>query len=73
MKKTTALFGSNSFNSAASWAAKTLLGVIIKVGFFTFSITHAVVADFPVPVAPWSITFLSHFANRDVIFLIAFG
>jgi len=36
----------------ASWAASVLFGAITRVGRWSFSIIHAVVADLPVPVAP---------------------
>jgi hypothetical protein len=36
----------------ASWAASDLLGAITSVGFWTFSMTLAMVKVFPVPVTP---------------------
>ena len=36
----------------ASWAARVLLGAMTSVGRCTCSISQAVVADLPVPVAP---------------------
>jgi hypothetical protein len=36
----------------ASWAASVLFGAITSVGRWTRSISQAVVADLPVPVAP---------------------
>src|SRR5690606_7443192 len=35
-----------------NWAARALLGARIRVGFWTFSIVQAMVADLPEPVMP---------------------
>ncbi|CKP81706.1 Uncharacterised protein [Mycobacterium tuberculosis] len=48
--------GNISRSSFASWAANVLLGAITRVGRCRRSISHAVVADFPVPVAPSNTT-----------------
>jgi hypothetical protein len=51
--------GSISRNSLASWAASVLFGAITSVGRCSRSISQAVVADLPVPVAPSSTTSFS--------------
>src|SRR5579864_8443626 len=50
-----ALFGKNSRNSLHSCAASVLLWAMTSAGLPTFSIVHAIVAVFPVPVAPMSV------------------
>jgi hypothetical protein len=67
------LFGNSSRNSFASCAASVLFGAITRVGRCTFSTSHAVVADLPVPVAPSSTTFCSPDSMRRVRSAIAVG
>ena len=42
-------------NSLASWAASDLFGAMTRVGFWTFSMTLAMVNVLPVPVTPRSV------------------
>jgi hypothetical protein len=44
--------GKSSRISAESWAARDLLGSMIRVGRWTASIVQAMVAVFPLPVIP---------------------
>src|SRR5690606_24969063 len=60
-------------NSFASCAARVLLCDITRVGRCTCSMSHAVVADLPVPVAPSSTTSVSPALMRAVSSLIAAG
>ena len=53
------MFGSISRSSLASWAASVLFGAMTSVGRCSRSISQAVVADLPVPVAPSSTTSFS--------------
>src|SRR5699024_9045956 len=69
----TALFGRSSRNSFANWAARVLFGAITRVGRWTCSISHAAVADLPVPVAPSSTTSFSPAFRRSVSSAIAVG
>src|SRR5699024_4392916 len=69
----TALCGSSSRNSFASWAARVLFGAITRVGRWTCSTSHAAVADLPVPVAPSSTTSFSPAFRRSVSSAIAVG
>ena len=65
--------GSSSRNSLASWAARVLLGAMTSVGRCTCSISHAVVADLPVPVAPSRTTSCSPALIRAARSAIAAG
>jgi hypothetical protein len=56
MKYSTAFSGKSSRNSAASWAARILLGARTKAGRPRASMTLAMVTVFPVPVAPRRVT-----------------
>lgn len=56
MKYSTAFSGKSSLNSAASWAARILLGARTKAGLPRASMTLAMVTVFPVPVAPRRVT-----------------
>ncbi len=63
----------SSRNSFASCAARVLLWASTSVGRCTASISHAVVADLPVPVAPSSTTSVSPALMRAASSAIACG
>ena len=67
------MFGSISRSSLASWAARVLFGAMISVGRCSRSISQAVVADLPVPVAPSSTTSFSPARMRFSSSAIAVG
>src|SRR3954469_8157458 len=63
----------SSRNSLASWAASVLLGAMTRVGRCTCSMSQAVVADLPVPVAPSRTVSVSPALTRRASSAIAVG
>jgi hypothetical protein len=57
----------------ANWAASVLLGCITRIGRWSRSATHAIVAVLPVPVAPSRTTSLTPPLIRRAISSIAAG
>ena len=73
MKYSTALSGKNSRNSEQSWAARVLLWASTRVGFWTFSMTEAMVKVLPEPVTPSSVCSDRPFSMPCASFAMAWG
>jgi hypothetical protein len=67
------LSGSISRSSLANWAASVLFGCMTSVGRWTFSISQAMLAVLPVPVAPRRTESLSPRLTRCSSSVIACG
>src|SRR5690606_5378305 len=67
------LWGKNWRNSLANWAASAVAGASTRVGFWTFSIVRAMVADLRDPVMPRRVCTLSPASMPAATSAMAFG